>query len=98
MFTPEPDSIMTVALPHETTRAQVKEVVSRNMVIVALNQARPMNKDHGYKYEDYVEVRRGQSMVPGVDVWSAVRTVPKPVKKPVVEEAPKGRRREVKAK
>lgn len=98
MFIPEPESILTVALPHETTRAQVKEVVSRNMVIVALNQSRPMSKDHGYKYEDWLEVRRGPSMTPGVDMWNAVRTVPRPVKKLAVEEGPKGRRREIKAK
>lgn len=98
MYTPEVGEILTVVLPYETTRAEVKHVESPIEVIAHLNQARPFSKNHHYSFDDWIRVVKHDGAVPGTNVWKAEGIVPRPVQVPEEEQKPMGKRRERKAK
>ena len=97
MYVPQVGEILTVALPYETTRAEVMRVEGNNTVIAALNQSRPFSKFHDYRHEDWIIVRRAHGLG-GTDTWRADGTVPKPAPVMAEEVEPTWKRRERKGK
>lgn len=74
IFVPRVGDDLTVTLPAEQMRAQVRRVIDRNTVIVQIGQ--PFMRTHNFRKDDLVACRR----TPGVlgESWQAIEVRPAP--------------------
>lgn len=68
-YIPAEDGYLIASLPGERVRAQIRQVVTKDAVIVELTSI-PLAKSHNYKRGDYVACRRTQDDTG--NIWKAV--------------------------
>jgi DNA-binding cell septation regulator SpoVG len=93
-FIPKVGGFLSVTLPGELLRGEVRKVLDRNNVFVVLPQ--PMTKGHSYRLGDIVHARRTADPLNG-QIWLVVEHRASPIAPETEDQSEKPKRKKKEA-